>query len=788
MNKLEDINIDELRSGVNDDETSIPLTLPVVALRDIIIFPHMVFPLLAGRLATQKAIEESLLKDRMVMLLAQKKPADEEPTPEELYETGVVGRVLQILRLPTGLTKILLEGITRAKISRIFKGDEFFQAEIIPLEEIQKDSLKIKAVFRRTMSLFKEYIILNKNQPDELLFSLDDVMDAGRLADFVASHVPLSQEKRQEILEEIRLFERLMMIVGILNNEVEILKIEQSIDSQVREKISHSQRTYYLQEQMRIIRKELGEEADDDYSDIQEYIDKIRKAKMPREVNKKAKEELEKLKQMAILSPEATVIRSYLDWLVVLPWKKKTKDNLNLKSAQKILDKDHFGLKKPKDRILEYLAVMKLSQKMRGQIICFVGPPGVGKTSLGKSIARALGRNFVRISLGGTRDEAEIRGHRRTYIGSLPGRIIQQMKRAGTVNPVFLLDELDKMSTDIRGDPASALLEVLDPEQNHAFSDHYLEVDYDLSQVLFITTANVRYTIPPALLDRMEVIELPGYLDYEKYKIATDFLIPKNLKEHGLEDKPIKFTENALYKIINDYTREAGVRELERCIAKICRRLAKEFVLHGEHEVTVKVNALEKYLGAPRYIEKDISDESRIGAANALAWTEFGGDILRIEVALMKGKGTLSLTGQLGDIMKESAKAALSYIRSIAEKFSLEENDFLRREVHIHIPEGAVPKDGPSAGIALTLAMLSAFTGKPIPAAYGFTGEITLRGEILPIGGLPEKLMAANRLGLKQIFIPLKNLKDLKEIPQPVLKPLNIITVSNFEDIVKEIW
>ncbi|NQS98231.1 MAG: endopeptidase La [candidate division Zixibacteria bacterium] len=766
----------------------IPNELPIVSLRDIIIFPHMIFPILAGRPATQKAVEHSIMNERLVMLLAQKDPAEEHPQGEDLYRMGVVARVLQVLRLPTGLVKILIEGVARAKVTRVYAADDFLHAEISLIDETEDQSPKIKAAFRRAINLFKEYVVLNKNLPDELILTLENVIEPNRLADFIASHIPLNLEKRQEILEEISPFDRLILITRTLIDEVEILKIEQSLDSQVREKISRSQRNYYLQEQIRVIRKELGEEAEDDYSDIREYDIKIRRAKMPKDVRKKAKDELEKMKQMPVMSPEASVIRGYLDWLIDIPWHKRTKDNLDINSAAEILDEDHYGLRKPKDRILEYLAVMKLSQNLRGQIICFVGPPGVGKTSLGRSIARALGRKFVRVSLGGMRDEAEIRGHRRTYIGSLPGRIIQQMKRAGTVNPVFLLDEVDKMATDFRGDPSSALLEALDPEQNHSFSDHYLEVDYDLSQVLFITTANVRYNIPPALLDRMEVIELPGYLQYEKYKIACDFLIPKNLKEHGLENKPVKFSENAMYSIISGYTREAGVRELERCIAQICRRAARDFVQRGEHPITVKVNSLEKFLGVPRYIEKEVVAESRVGTVNALAWTAEGGDILRIEVVLMKGKGTLTLTGNLGEVMKESAKASLSYIRSIGERFKLEEKDFLRREVHIHIPEGAVPKDGPSAGAAMTLAMLSAFTGKEIPADYGFTGEITLRGEILPIGGLPEKLMAANRLGLKTVFIPHKNMKDLTEIPPPVLKPMNIVMVKNFDEVLERVY
>ena len=787
--KIPDSKVGDERERASDkDLDNIPAELPVVPLRDIVIFPFMIFPLLAGRPSTQKAIEGSILKDRLVMLLAQKDPSEEEPKPENLYDVGVVGKVLQVLRLPTGLVKVLVEGVERARGSGIVFEDGVLKAEVEILHEPKDDSRRIKAAVRRTTNLFREYVVLNKNLPEELLFPLENVSEFGRLADFIASHIPLSLEKRQEMLETVDLFERFVLISRTLNDEVEILKIEQSIDSQVKDKISRTQRNFYLQEQMRVIKKELGEEQEEDYSDIQDYSKKIKRAKMPKEARKKAQEELEKLKQMSIMSPEAAVVRGYLDWLVSIPWHKRTEDNLDVNLANRILEEDHFGLKKPKERILEYLAVMKLVDKVKGQIICFVGPPGTGKTSLGRSIARSLGRNFIRMSLGGIKDEAEIRGHRRTYIGSLPGRIIQQMKRAGTVNPVFLLDEVDKMSSDFRGDPASALLEVLDPEQNNAFSDHYLEVDYDLSQVIFITTANVRHNIPKPLLDRMEVIELPGYLTYEKFMIAKNFLIPKNLKEHGLDDKPVRFTDKALYKIIDDYTREAGVRELERCIARICRRTAKEIVGNGKKTYHINMGNLQRYLGVPRYIEKDVVSGFRVGSANALAWTADGGDIMRIEVALMKGKGVLTLTGQLGDVMRESAKASLSYIRSIADGYGLEENDFLRREIHIHIPEGAVPKDGPSAGVALTLAMLSAFTGKEIPATTGFTGEITLRGEVLPIGGLPEKLMAANRLGLKTVFIPRKNTKDLKEIPSAVTKPLSIRMVENFREVMGEVF
>ena len=774
--------------GDETAEVTIPSELPVVPLRDIVVFPFMIFPILAGRPASQKAIENAVLNERMILLLTQKEAPEEEPRPEGLYHIGVVGRILQVLRLPTGVVKILVEGLERAQGSEFRHEDGALRARVKLIAQDATEDRKTRAAVRRVTNIFREYVILNKNLPDELLFTLENIAEPGRAADFIASHIPLSMEKRQNILETADAYERCLIISKSLNEEVEILKIEKSIDSQVKEKITRSQRNFYLQEQMRVIRKELGEEQDDDYSDIQEYTKKIRKVKMSKQARQKAREELEKLKQMPIMSPEAAVIRGYLDWLTDIPWFKRTEDNLDINSAAKILDEDHYGLKKPKERILEYLAVMKLVEKMRGQIICFVGPPGVGKTSLGKSIARSLGRNFIRMSLGGMRDEAEIRGHRRTYIGSLPGRIIQQMKRAGTINPVFLLDEVDKMASDFRGDPAAALLEVLDPEQNNAFNDHYLEVDYDLSQVMFITTANVRHNIPRPLLDRMEVIELPGYLRYEKFMIARHFLVPKNLKEHGLQQKPVEISDKALYKIIDDYTREAGVRELERHIARIYRRIARQIVTDDKGIYNVKVSHLEKYLGVPRYIEKEIVGESRVGSANALAWTSDGGDIMRIEVVLMKGKGKLTLTGQLGEVMRESAQASLSFIRSIADRFKLEENDFLRREIHIHIEEGAVPKDGPSAGVALAVAMLSAFTGKSIPPTVGFTGEITLRGEILPIGGLPEKLMAANRLGLKTIFIPAKNRKELKEIPIQVTKPLHIKTVRKFDEVIEALF
>ena len=761
--------------------------LSIIPLRDVIIYPNMIFPLLTERESIRKAIEEAMLKDRKVLLLAQKDQSIEEPGAEDFYRFGVIGQILQVLKLPSGMVKVLIEGIERAEVLSIVDADGMLKANTKLLNDRSDDSKKIKAAVRSTHNLFREYVILNPNLPDELLLSMENIPEAGRLSDFMAAHLTIQLDQRQKLLEAADIFERFISLSEMLKSEVEILHIEQSIDAQVKEKINRSQRNFYLQEQMRVIRKELGEESEDDFSDINEYVKKIKRARMSKEARKKALDELEKLKQMPILSPEASVLRSYIDWLVDVPWHKQTKDNLDIELAQKKLDEDHYGLKKPKERILEYLAVLKLVGKIRGQIICFVGPPGVGKTSLGHSIARALDRKFVRLSLGGIRDEAEIRGHRRTYIGSLPGRILQKMKKAGTVNPVFLLDEVDKMSSDFRGDPASALLEVLDPEQNHAFSDHYLEVDYDLSKVMFITTANVRFNIPPPLLDRMEVIDLPGYLRYDKFMIAKNFLLPKNINEHGLADKHPRFTDKALYGIIDNYTCEAGVRELERAIARICRKVAREIVINGRKKFTIGLNQLEKYLGPPKYIDRKVSAGESVGTANALAWTPNGGDIMRIEVGLMKGRGQLILTGQLGEVMKESARAALSYIRSIADRYDLKETDFIKRDIHIHIPEGAVPKDGPSAGVALTLAMLSAFTGRPVPATVGFTGEITLRGEILPIGGLPEKLMAANRLGIKTVFLPKKNVKDLSEIPKSVTRPLTLAPVQEFDEVIAKI-
>jgi len=780
--KIEPVDKDKL-------DLAIPETLPTIPLRDLVVFPTMVFPLLIGRQSTLKAVDKAIETDRLVFLVAQRDPSQEEPSGRDLFRVGVIGRIMQTLKLPNGLVKVLVEGLARANAIHTHRDGDNFMTRIDLWEEIDEMTTEIEGGFRHVLDTFREYVQLNRHLPDEILFSATAIATSRRLPDFIMGYLNVEMETKQKILEIRPLFERTVAISRLLDKEIEILKVEKSIDSQVRDKISRSQRNFYLQEQMRIIKKELGEDIDEDYSDIILYRKKIKKANLPTPVKDKANEELDKLKGMPMLSPEASVIKNFLDWITALPWTQKTEDKINIKDAERILEEDHFGLYKPKERILEHLAVLQRVGNVRGQIICFVGPPGVGKTSLGRSIARAMGRNFVRVSLGGIRDEAEIRGHRRTYIGSMPGRIIQSMKRAATINPVFLLDEVDKMSVDFRGDPSSALLEVLDPEQNKCFSDHYLEVDYDLSQVMFITTANVRHNIPIPLQDRMEIIELPGYLTHEKIEIAIQFLIPKQLKEHGLKSEEIRFSRSAIQGIIEGYTREAGVRELERDIAKICRKVTRKRVEEPQTKATsITKTTLEKYLGVPRFRDTEIEEGSRVGMATGLAWTSTGGEILNIQVALMKGKGQLTLTGQLGDVMKESARAALSYIRANADTLGVNPDFYKTREIHIHIPEGSIPKDGPSAGVTLATALLSALRNEPVPADVAMTGEITLMGNILPIGGLAEKLMAARRANIQRIIIPRKNEKDLKEIAPAVKNGLNIKLVGHIQEIWKELF
>ncbi|MFQ6092800.1 MAG: endopeptidase La [bacterium] len=759
--------------------------LPLLPLRDVVVFPYMIVPILVGRESSMKALQEAMIKDRLIFLCAQKNPAVEGPTKRGLHGVGVVARVLQVLRLPNGMLKVLIEGLARAKVVQFYRKGEVGFIRLVLKERKVPETPELQARTKVLLTQFNEYVKLNSQIPDEVLFSINTIENPQQLADVISAQIVQKMDVKQKILEAADLNTQLRELSRLLSSEMEILHIEKKIDDEVRSRMQKTQREFYLHEQMKAIREELGE-ADDQSAEIAQLKKQIEKADMPKEVKRKALSEMEKLRKMHLMSPESTVVRNYLDWLIALPWSVRTKDNLKIDQVQKILDDDHYGLEKPKERIVEYLAVIRLSKKIKGPILCFVGPPGVGKTSLGRSIARALGRKFVRVSLGGIRDEAEIRGHRRTYIGSMPGRIIQSMKRARTKNPVFLLDEVDKMSVDFRGDPSAALLEVLDPEQNCAFSDHYLDVDYDLSEVMFITTANVRHNIPPPLLDRMEVIELPGYLEHEKVGIAEGFLIPKQRKEHGLKPSNLKISEKALVKIIRNYTQEAGVRNLEREIAAICRKVAKQVVAEGRKlSVAVTANNLHVYLGPPRFLDKRTEGADGIGVATGLAWTEVGGDILNVEVTLMEGKGKLILTGQLGEVMQESAQAALSYTRARASTLGIAADFYKRTDVHIHVPEGAIPKDGPSAGVTMATALISALTKRPVRRDVALTGEITLRGRVLSVGGLNEKCLAALRAGVKTVVMPKENEKDYKELPVQLRRGLEFSLVETMDEVVE---
>lgn len=770
-----------------DTEIIIDHQLPVLPLKDVVVFPYMIFPLLVGRERSLRAVQDAALAEKLLFLTAQKDPLKEEPTKDDLYRIGTVARVLQVLKLPNGLMKVLIEGLIRGRVRRFLRNPDHFEARIEVIPESTDESPQVQAKLRRVVTLFKDYVHLNRNIPDEVLLSIEQFEHPQRLADFISAHVQREMRVKQRLLEAVHVSDQLLALAKLLQSENEILEIEQNLDEKVRSRIQRSQRNFYLQEQMRVIQEELGEEAETD-GEILQLRERLEKARLPEQALEKANEELEKLRNTPPFSPEATVIRNYLEWLLTVPWHKKTKDNLDIEEAKKILDEDHYGLTKVKERILEHLAVLKLVKSMRGPILCFVGPPGVGKTSLGRSVARAMGRKFIRVSLGGVRDEAEIRGHRRTYIGSMPGKIIQSMKRAGTVNPVFLLDEVDKMSVDFRGDPSAALLEVLDPEQNKFFNDHYLEVDYDLSQVMFITTANLRSQIPEPLQDRMEILNLPGYLEHEKVEIAIRHLLPKLLKEHGLKKKQVQVQPSAIRRIIREYTREAGVRNLERELASICRKVAREVAANASKNgksVSYRITArtVPKYLGVPRYTDRPLDETEMVGAAVGLAWTRYGGDILQIEVSLMKGKGNLSLTGKLGDVMKESARAALSYARSNAKRLNITGEFWKTQDIHIHIPEGAIPKDGPSAGITMATALISALTGRAVRKEMAMTGEITLRGNVLAVGGLNEKLLAAQRVGLKTVIVPAENEKDLIEIPKQVKRGLEIVQVKHMDEV-----
>jgi ATP-dependent Lon protease len=758
-------------------------TLPLLPLRDVVVFPHMVIPLFVGRPKSIKALEAAMEQGKSIMLAAQKAAAKDEPSASDIYEIGCVANILQMLKLPDGTVKVLVEGAQRARINHISDAPTHFIADLTPLNSEIGDDSEVEAMRRAIVQQFDQYVKLNKKIPPEILASLAGIDDAGRLADTVAAHLPLKLEQKQVILEIFNVAKRLEHLLGQLEGELDILQVEKRIRGRVKRQMEKSQREYYLNEQVKAIQKELGE--GEDGADIDELEKKVIAAKMPKEALDKATNELKKLKLMSPMSAEATVVRNYIDTLVNLPWKKKSKVNNDLSNAEKVLEGDHYGLDKVKERILEYLAVQQRVDKLKAPILCFVGPPGVGKTSLGQSIAKATNRKFVRMALGGVRDEAEIRGHRRTYIGSMPGKVLQSLAKVGVRNPLFLLDEIDKMGADFRGDPSSALLEVLDPEQNHTFSDHYIEVDFDLSDVMFVATSN-SFNIPPALLDRMEVIRLSGYTEDEKTSIAQRYLLPKQVKANGLKEEEIKVDEAAIRDIIRYYTREAGVRSLEREISKICRKVVKMLLLKkADKKVLVNGKNIDKFLGVRRYDFGVAEKENQIGQVVGLAWTEVGGDLLTIEAVQMPGKGNVVRTGTLGDVMKESIEAARTVVRSRANRLGIKNEVFEKADIHIHVPEGATPKDGPSAGIAMTTALVSVFTGIPVRADVAMTGEITLRGEVLPIGGLKEKLLAAHRGGIKTVLIPEQNVKDLAEIPDNVKNKLEIVPVRWIDKVLE---
>jgi ATP-dependent Lon protease len=743
----------------------------------------MVVPLFVGRDKSIKALERAMGEDKEILLAAQKKAKTEDPKPSDIYGVGTLGTILQLLRLPDGTVKVLVEGKRRARITEFVSDKECFTVAVEDMPEDGGETVEAEAMARSVVKSFETYVKFNKRIPPEMIVSVTSIDNAGRLADTIASHLTVKLEEKQELLALASPIKRLDRLYSIMEGEIEILEVEQKIRHRVKRQMEKTQKEYYLSEQMKAIQKELGDK-DEFKSEIQEFEEKLKSKEMSKEAAKKAKQEIKKLKLMSPMSAEATVSRNYIDWIVSLPWSKVTEENKDIAKAEQVLEEDHYGLKHVKERIVEYLAVRSLVDEMKGPILCLVGPPGVGKTSLAKSIARATGRNFVRLSMGGVKDEAEVRGHRRTYIGSMPGKIIQSLKKAGSNNPVFLLDEVDKMSHDFRGDPASALLEVLDPEQNHTFNDHFLDCDYDLSKIMFITTANSMQGIPYPLLDRMEMIRIPGYMESEKLHIAERFLLPKQLKLHGLTTENIEFTRGPILTVVQRYTKEAGVRNLERKIAAVCRKSAKEIIKKGKgHRIKVTKRMLSKFLGVPQYTYGVIEDSDEIGVATGLAWTEYGGELLSVEVATVPGKGKLIITGKLGEVMQESAQAALSYIRSRAVELRLEKDFYQKVDIHIHIPEGAIPKDGPSAGITMAVTIASSLLKMPVRKTVAMTGEITLRGKVLPIGGLKEKLLAAHRAGIPTVLIPKENEKDLKDIPAQVLKKVEIITVEHMDEV-----
>ena len=759
------------------------ITLPLLPLRDVVVFPHMVIPLFVGRPKSIKALEVAMEAGRQIMLVAQKAAGKDEPKPDDMFEVGCVSSILQMLKLPDGTVKVLVEGVQRATTHSVTDNGEYFVSEVTPVPPETEAKSEVEALRRAVTQQFDQYVKLNKKIPPEILTSIAGIDDAGRLADTIAAHLPLKLENKQSVLDLVDVDKRLEKLLEQLEHEVDILQVEKRIRGRVKRQMEKSQREYYLNEQVKAIQKELGD--GEEGADMEELEKKIIAAKMPKEAKKKADAEFKKLKLMSPMSAEATVVRNYIDTLVNLPWAKKTKIKQDLAFAAQVLDEDHYGLDKVKDRILEYLAVQQRVDKMKSPILCLVGPPGVGKTSLGQSVARATGRKFVRMALGGVRDEAEIRGHRRTYIGSMPGKVLQSLTKIGTRNPLFLLDEIDKLGMDFRGDPSSALLEVLDPEQNHTFSDHYVEVDFDLSDTMFIATSN-SMNIPPALLDRMEVIRLSGYTEDEKVNIALRYLLPKQQKNNGVKAEEMEVTESAVRGIVRYYTREAGVRSLEREIAKICRKVVKAIQLKQvSDQVVVTDDNLNDYLGVRKFDYGQAEKENQVGQVVGLAWTEVGGDLLTIEAAVMPGKGNIIRTGQLGDVMKESVEAARSVVRSRARRLGIKDEMFEKRDVHIHVPDGATPKDGPSAGAAMTTAFVSALTGIPVRAHVAMTGEITLRGEVTAIGGLKEKLLAARRGGIKTVLIPEENVKDLQDIPENVKNQLEIVPVKWIDQVLE---
>ncbi|ALM65825.1 TPA: endopeptidase La [Vibrio parahaemolyticus] len=764
-------------------ERSERIEIPVLPLRDVVVYPHMVIPLFVGREKSISCLETAMETNKQVLLVAQKQADTDEPTVDDLFEVGTVATILQLLKLPDGTVKVLVEGQQRAKINH-FKESDFFLAEAEFIVTPELDEREQEVIVRSAINQFEGFIKLNKKIPPEVLTSLNGIDEAARLADTIAAHMPLKLVDKQQVLEVIDVTERLEFLMGQMESEIDLLQVEKRIRGRVKKQMEKSQREYYLNEQMKAIQKELGEmeDAPDEFETLQKKIDE---SKMPQEAREKTEQELQKLKMMSPMSAEATVVRSYIDWMVSVPWTKRSKVKKNLAKAEEILNEDHYGLERVKERILEYLAVQNRINKLKGPILCLVGPPGVGKTSLGRSIASATGRKYVRMALGGVRDEAEIRGHRRTYIGSLPGKLIQKMSKVGVKNPLFLLDEIDKMSSDMRGDPASALLEVLDPEQNNSFNDHYLEVDYDLSDVMFVATSN-SMNIPGPLLDRMEVIRLSGYTEDEKLNIAKRHLVEKQVQRNGLKPNEIVIEDSAIIGIIRYYTREAGVRGLEREISKICRKAVKNILLDKDiKSVTVTMDNLKEYLGVQRFDYGKADESNRIGQVTGLAWTEVGGDLLTIETQSMPGKGKLTQTGSLGDVMQESIQAAMTVVRSRADKLGINSDFYEKKDIHVHVPEGATPKDGPSAGTAMCTALVSALTGNPVKAEVAMTGEITLRGEVLPIGGLKEKLLAAHRGGIKTVLIPKDNERDLEEIPENVIADLQVIPVRWIDEVLK---